>query len=141
MFKTMFKRRAAKGFTLVELLLVISILGIITAIAVPMFMGQRKRARIIGDAMSNAETIRMALEQRRADNGFYGPPNTYTYKSDGTRPTPDIIPSFTAKGNSKMDYVITIGATSITYTLEVKDPLASNQTLVKADNNTKAEKI
>jgi prepilin-type N-terminal cleavage/methylation domain-containing protein len=129
-------RRAPKGFTLVELLLVVAIIGIISAIAVPYLNGQRKRARVIGDAQSNAKVIQMALEQRYADMGFYGKPGDYAYKSDGTRPAgegADILPSFEPKGNSKMDFKIAIGETGLTYTVTVTDPLRSSQHVLTAD--------
>lgn len=35
-----------KGFTIVELLIVIAIIGILTAIAIPMFLGHREKAKI-----------------------------------------------------------------------------------------------
>ncbi len=38
--------RSGKGFTLIELLIVIAIIGILTAIAVPAFLGQREKAKV-----------------------------------------------------------------------------------------------
>ena len=39
------KRRSSGGFTLIELLIVIIIIGILAAIAIPMFLGQRDKAK------------------------------------------------------------------------------------------------
>jgi type II secretory pathway pseudopilin PulG len=119
-----------------ELLLVVAIIAVISVIAVPTLMGQRKRARIIGDAQSNVKVVQMAMEQRYADMGAYGRPGDYVYKTDGARPAEDgmdIVPGFTPSGNSKMDFVITIGETSLTYTVTVTDPLKPDQPVLTAD--------
>lgn len=141
----MLQRNKAKktlGFTLVELLLVVAILGTISAIAIPSFVGQRKRARIIGDAKTNANIIRMAMDTRRAETGIYGAANDYEYniQSDGsyTRPTPDIIPSFTPKGNSKMSYKITIKEGGLAYDLEVSE---GGKLVVTADQNGDVQEV
>ncbi|WP_257310077.1 type IV pilin protein [Geothrix fuzhouensis] len=111
----------ARGFSLIELLLVMALIGIISAIAIPTFLGQRTRARVIGDAMSNAKVLSMALETRKAENGLYGGAGTYTWKSDGTRPSTDIAPSFTPQGNSQMDYTVEIKNVGLTYVLSVNN--------------------
>ena len=75
------RNRKTLGFSLVEMLLVVALIGIISAIAIPSYLGQRSRARLIGDAQSNAQALRMQLETLKADTGTYGAAGAYTWTS------------------------------------------------------------
>ena len=57
-----------EGFTLVELLVVMLILGILAAIAIPSFFNQRDKARD-ADAKSAVRTAQTAIETYATDNG------------------------------------------------------------------------
>ena len=57
-----------EGFTLVELLVVMLILGLLAAIAIPSFFAQRDKARD-ADAKSAVRTAETAMETYATDNG------------------------------------------------------------------------
>jgi prepilin-type N-terminal cleavage/methylation domain-containing protein len=59
-----------KGYTLIELLIVIGIIGILAAIAIPGYIGQQRRA-IRTEASTNLENLRLIEEQFFAENGRY----------------------------------------------------------------------
>ena len=57
-----------EGFTLVELLVVMLILGLLAAIAIPSFFNQRDKARD-ADAKAAVRTAQTAMETYATDNG------------------------------------------------------------------------
>jgi general secretion pathway protein G len=64
------RRSSRSGFTLVELLLVLTILGILAAIVVPKFTGRTQQARITA-ARTQISTFSTACEAFEVDTGSY----------------------------------------------------------------------
>ncbi|HHV43563.1 MAG TPA: prepilin-type N-terminal cleavage/methylation domain-containing protein [Firmicutes bacterium] len=69
MFK-LFRKKNEEGFTIAELLIVIVVLGILAAIAIPSFTGLQKRARR-AELESNGRAIVLALEMYKIETGKY----------------------------------------------------------------------
>lgn len=63
-------RRDANGFTMVELMIVVSIVGILATLAVPSYQGTLVRAREAA-LRQDLFTMRDVLDQHRADQGKY----------------------------------------------------------------------
>jgi hypothetical protein len=89
-------------------------------------MGQRKRARRIGDAQSNAQILRMALETYKADNGVYGKgPYNWTAAGGPDTAAQGLLPGTTLSG-TQMNYALAVSAGGLTYNLVVRDPMTNN---------------
>jgi general secretion pathway protein G len=60
-----------RAFTLVEMLLVVTIIGILAALVIPKIAGQSEHARIVAAHADINGGLKSALGQYEVDNGFY----------------------------------------------------------------------
>lgn len=107
--------RHSKGFTLIELLITVAIMGIISAIAIPMYSEQISK--------TNRKDAQGALLQfQNAMERFYAEQSPYTYRGAGTggadTGTPDIFAAEAPlHGTEKYYDLVITDSTVSTYTL------------------------
>jgi general secretion pathway protein G len=86
-----FRATVARGFTLIEIMVVITILGVLAALIVPRVVGRTDDARIAA-AKQDIATIMQALKLYRLDNGRY-PTTEQGLQALLSKPTTEPIPA------------------------------------------------
>jgi general secretion pathway protein G len=84
-------RRKARGFTLIELMVVLVIMGVLAALIVPNIMGRTDEARQTA-AKTDIATIMQALKLYKLDNGIY-PTQQQGLQALVVKPTTPPIPN------------------------------------------------
>ena len=84
------KQRKNKGFTLIEVMVVVVILGILAAVIVPKIMSRPEQARMV-KAKQDIAAIQAGLDLYKLDNGFY-PSTDQGFQALTTKPTSAPLP-------------------------------------------------
>ena len=74
--------RAEKGFTLIELMIVVVVIGILAAIAIPNFISLQRRAQE-SSVKSNMHTVQVAIEDFALQNDNQYPTSASSALADG----------------------------------------------------------
>lgn len=105
-----------KGFTLIELMVVVAIIGILTALVTVNLQDARERARDV-QRKADVKSVQQALELYKNDHIPQTYPSTATWRTDlqsgGYMQTVPNDPTFASTGNW----------TNYSYTLNATDPL------------------
>ena len=109
-----------KGFTLVELLVVILIIGILAAIAIPSFLSQTAKGKD-ASAKSAARNAQTAAETFNVDNN-----GSYAGMTPAALLT--IEPTLNEIGTAGNGLTLRVAPTASTYSIQVQDPTSSGGT-------------
>lgn len=104
-------KKKKNGFSLVELIVVITIIAVITAVGVISFSGTNKKSRD-SRRMADLEKIRMALEIYRQENGIY--------PSNSSSLSPTYIQAWPTDPKSYTYYYLRGVGSSYTYALDAQ---------------------
>ena len=102
-------KQAQKGFTLIELMIVVAIIGILAAIAIPAYQDYTIRAQVT-EGLNLAGTVKAAVAETFAQTGVWPTTLTQIGLTDGTTETPP-----KGKYVSGVDLGGQAGTISITY--------------------------
>jgi len=124
-------RRRRKGFSLIELMIVVTVIGILSAVAIPTYMGIQKRARR-SEFKTNLEILRLLEEKAFAERGAY-------VAGADTAALMAVLPEFKPGDPDKLYYEYSVVVAGPTFTAQATGkPGTSDEGLVFSvdqDNN------
>ncbi len=125
--------RRNKGYTLVELMIVVAVLSVLAMLAIPAYQGYIATGRQ-ATARANIEPLRIAVEDYRLDNmsAGYAALDGLKWEPSGTKTLETGVLGWKPDGDrDEYNYAVTATATSYTITVTPIGHTADVQTFTK----------
>lgn len=101
------KKKVQAGFTLIELMIVVAIIGILAAIALPAYQDYTKRSHV-SEGLSLAGAAKMGVSEYYADKGIWPTSNTDVGLASATSIKGNAVRSVAVSGTTTAGGIITI---------------------------------
>jgi prepilin-type N-terminal cleavage/methylation domain-containing protein len=115
-------KKVQQGFTLIELMIVVAIIGILAAVAIPSYQDYTKRAHV-SEGFGLAGAAKTSVSEYYASEG--------TWPTDNTTAGLAVAASIT--GNAVSGVAVATGIITITYNTKVSTPAGSTVALTPTD--------
>ena len=103
------KYKTEKGYTLIELLIVVAIIGILAGVSIPAYIGQQTRAART-EAIGNLEALRLIEEQFFSENaGYTASVGGCAADTDNVAAIQALLPGFQPGNDLKFSYCVESG--------------------------------